>query len=87
MVKFISYIVAVILTALIAVALYPICAICWIFSVIGKASSLLFNWTNRTIKGLWADINASRVPPVVLPIAQDSTVEGVPVEEKEEIKL
>lgn len=82
MVKFISYIVAVILTALFAIALYPLCGICWVFSVIGKASSFLFNWTNRTIKGLWADINSSKVPAVVLPMA-----ETVASEEKEEIKL
>ncbi|MDE6501983.1 MAG: hypothetical protein K2L10_07865 [Ruminococcus sp.] len=83
MVKFISYIVAVILTALIAVALYPICGVCWAFSVIGKISSNLFNWTNKTIKGLWKDINSTKVPAVSLPIVETNTKE----EEKEEVKL
>lgn len=83
MVKFISTIIAVILTALIAVALYPICGMCWLFSIIGQASSRLFHWTNKTIKGLWADINASKVPPVVLPTVNTVTE----TEEKEEIKF
>ncbi|MDE6780151.1 MAG: hypothetical protein K2J40_01645 [Ruminococcus sp.] len=86
MVRFISYIVAVILTALIAVALYPLCGLCWVFSVIGKASGLLFNWTNRTIKGLWADINAARgtvAPPNYITV--NSEVQEPEV--KEEVKL
>lgn len=56
MVKFISYIVAVIITAIIAIILYPIAALCWIFSLIGKVSDNLFHWTNKTIKNLWNDI-------------------------------
>lgn len=86
MVKFISYIVAVILTALIAVALYPLCALCWIFSIIGKVSSHLFNWTNKTIKGLWADINSAKAPQVVLPANETGNTENEP-EVKEEVKL
>lgn len=59
MIKFISYIVAVLLTAAIAIILYPIAALCWIFSQIGKISGFLFGWTNKTIKKLWNDISNS----------------------------
>ena len=59
MVKFISYIVAVVITAIIAIILYPIAALCWIFSLIGKISDNLFSWTNKTIKKLWSDIGNS----------------------------
>ena len=82
MVKFISYIIAVLITAFMAVSLYPLCGIGWIFSIIGKISGNLFNWTNKIIKGLWADINGTKVPPVSL-----SVTETKYTEEKEEIKL
>lgn len=55
MVKIISYIIAVIITAVIAVPLYPIAAVFWVFSYIGRISTYLFNFTNNTIKKLWAD--------------------------------
>lgn len=59
LIKFISYIIAVMITAVIAIGLYPIALICWIFSLIGRISGGLFNFTNNTIKRLWADIGAS----------------------------
>ena len=59
MVKFISYTLAIIITAILAVILYPIAAICWIFSQIGKASTFLLKWTNKTIQKLWDDIRNS----------------------------
>lgn len=46
-----------------------------VFGIIGKASSFLFNRINKIIKGLWTDINASKVPAVVLSVAETFTSE------------
>lgn len=59
MVKFISYIIAVIITAILAIVLYPVSAICWCLGQIGKVSDSLFKFTNATIKKLWNDIKTS----------------------------
>ncbi len=59
MVKLISYIVAVVLTVLIALILYPIAALFYLFSIIGKISDNLFKWANSTIKKLWKEVKES----------------------------
>ena len=59
MVKLISYIVAIVLTALIALVLYPLAALFYLFSIIGKISDNLFKWANNTIKKLWNDVKES----------------------------
>ena len=56
MVKFISYVVAVTLTAIMAIVLYPVAGFCWCLGQIGKVSDAIFTWTNNTIKKLWNDI-------------------------------
>ena len=59
MVVALSYILAVILTAAIAIVLYPISAIFWVLGLLGELSEYMFDFTQRTIKHLWKDITGS----------------------------
>lgn len=65
MVMFLSYVIAVIITIILAILLYPISAV---FFVIGKIGSILglladfiFSHTNSAIKNLWEDIRHTKV--------------------------
>ena len=61
MVVVISYIVAIILTVLLALTLYPVAAMFWVLGLLGKLSDTLFSFTRKTIKGLWSDINNTEI--------------------------
>ncbi len=56
MVVFLSRIIALVITILLACILYPISGVFWIMAVIGKIGGVLFEWTNKTIKSLWNDV-------------------------------
>lgn len=56
MIKILSKLVALILTIAIAIVLYPICAVFYIFKLIGQVSSVMFGFTNNLIAKLWSDI-------------------------------
>lgn len=56
MVVALSYVLAVIMTAAIAIFLYPIAAAFWVFGLLGKLSDGLFEFTRRTIAALWKDL-------------------------------
>ena len=59
MVVALSYILAVILTAALAIVLYPISAAFWLLGCLGKVSEHLFSFTRRTIRALWRDIRGT----------------------------
>lgn len=64
MVMAISYIIAVIITMALAVFLYPIAALFWVFGLLGKISDILFSFTTRLIQNLWKDLrNNNSIPP------------------------
>lgn len=69
MIRVLSFIIACIFTAVLALALYPIAAIFWAISLIGDAVGVFSHWiftnANRIIKYLWADLkreNGFNVP-------------------------
>ena len=59
MVRALSYIIAVIITVALAIILYPIAALFWVFGLLGKLSDGLFAFTKRTISALWRDLKMS----------------------------
>lgn len=56
MVLALSYVIAIILTIILAILLYPISAFFWVLGLLGRISDKLFVFTNRAIKSLWRDI-------------------------------
>ena len=56
MVSAISYAVAMIITLGLAIFLYPIAGIFWVFGLLGRISDILFAFTTNLIKNLWKDI-------------------------------
>ncbi len=56
MVRVLSTIIATIITMALAIILYPICAVLYVFKVLGTISTHLFNFVNKTIKRLWKDV-------------------------------
>ena len=61
MVVALSYILAVIITILLAIILYPIAALFWIMGLFGKLSEHVFVFTKKTISALWKDIRTSTI--------------------------
>ena len=65
MVVALSYIFAVIITAALAIVLYPIAAIFWILGIFGRLAEGMFSFTQRAITSLWRDVgNVKRNVPV-----------------------
>ena len=62
MVRALSYIIAVIITVALAIILYPIAALFWVFGLLGKLSDGLFTFTKWAISALWRDLSASDQP-------------------------
>lgn len=56
MVVALSYIIAVIISILLAVLLYPVAALFWILGLFGKIADTMFAFTSRLISSLWRDI-------------------------------
>lgn len=56
MVVALSYVLAVLITVALAIILYPIAAIFWVFGLLGKVSNSMFYFTRSTISKLWRDI-------------------------------
>ncbi|MBE5872299.1 MAG: hypothetical protein E7294_13765 [Lachnospiraceae bacterium] len=65
MVLLLSYIIAIIITILLAIGLYPIAAFFWFIGIIGKMvgslADFIFAHTNAGIKKLWEDIRHTKV--------------------------
>ena len=59
MVVALSYIIAVLITVALAIFLYPVAALFWIFGLLGKLSDDLFEFTRKTIAALWRDLRNS----------------------------
>lgn len=59
MVLALSYVIALILTVVIAIFLYPISGFFWVLGLLGKISDKLFAFTNKAIKSLWADLKSN----------------------------
>ena len=67
MVVALSYVLAVIITAALAVVLYPIAAIFWIMGIFGRLAEGMFAFTQSAIKSLWKDLgNVKRTSPVIV---------------------
>lgn len=78
MVIALSYIIAVLITFLLAVILYPIAALFWALGVFGKmlvwvlvrlkkVSDYMFKFTTERIRSLWKDIgNINNAPTIVV---------------------
>ncbi|MGN1339970.1 MAG: hypothetical protein ACI4WS_06725 [Oscillospiraceae bacterium] len=64
MVVALSYIFAVILTAVLACILYPVAGVFWLVGLLGKVSEKMFQFSNNAIKKLWADISNKRIVDV-----------------------
>ena len=56
MVVALSYLIAVILTVILAVLLYPIAGIFWGLGLFGRISDKLFGFTTKVIRSLWNDL-------------------------------
>ena len=63
MVVALSYVIAVILSLFLAIALYPIAGLFWILGLFGKISDTMFNFTSKVIRSLWRDIRKMEDPP------------------------
>jgi len=63
MVKVLSYIIAVVLTLLLALALYPIAILFWVLKWAGQIVGIISDWifvhTNSAITRLWQDLKGS----------------------------
>lgn len=57
MVWFLSRLIAVVLTVILAIILYPICGIFWILGLLGKIGTHMFEFTNGAIHKLWEDLS------------------------------
>ncbi len=67
MVVALSYVFAVILTAALAIVLYPIAAIFWIMGIFGRLAEGMFSFTQSVIKTLWKDLgNAKQASPIII---------------------
>lgn len=67
MVVALSYVFAVILTAALAIVLYPIAAIFWIMGIFGRLAEGMFSFTQNVIKALWKDLgNAKKASPITV---------------------
>lgn len=56
MVVALSYVLAVLITVALAIVLYPIAGLFWVFGLLGKLSDGLFKFTKKTIAALWRDL-------------------------------
>ena len=56
MVVALSYVLAVLITVALAICLYPIAGVFWVFGLLGKLSDGVFKFTRRTIAALWRDL-------------------------------
>ena len=65
MVVALSYILAVLITVALAIFLYPIAAMFWVFGLLGKLSEGLFSFTKKTIAALWRDLKNSEQVTIV----------------------
>lgn len=78
MVMFLSYIIAVILTIVLAIILYPISALFFIIGkigyVLGNLADFIFNHTNSGIKKLWSDVMHTRMVRDDVVIDPETTV-------------
>ncbi len=85
MVIVLSYIIAVIITIILAIMLYPISAIFFIIGkigyVLGRLANFIFSHTNSGIKKLWSDIKHTKIvrddeitEPESTVIKEDSTL-------------
>lgn len=65
MVIMLSYLIAVIITVVLAIVLYPISAIFYVVGkigyVLGKLADFIFSRTNSAIRKLWADIKNTKI--------------------------
>lgn len=61
MVVIFSKILAIILTVILACALYPIAAIFYVIGLFGMIGDTLFKWTNNVIKKLWGDLKNEKI--------------------------
>lgn len=66
MIVALSYVLAVVMTAALAIILYPIAAAFWVFGLLGKLSDGLFDFTKRTIGLLWKDLKNSEQAKLVV---------------------
>lgn len=65
MVVALSYVIAVLLTVLIAVFLYPLAGGFWLLGLFGKISDKMFDCTTRMIRSLWRDIGKMEEAPKI----------------------
>lgn len=67
MIAVLSYIIAIIITLVLAIILYPVAGLfwlleqigkilVWIFNLFGKVASNMFEFTTKVIRSLWKDI-------------------------------
>ena len=59
-----SYVFAVVITAILACILYPIAGVFWLIGLLGKLGEKLFEFSNHAIKSLWADISNKKIVDV-----------------------
>lgn len=87
MIRALSYVIAVVLTLLAALVLYPIAAFFWlcglvgkllvsIFTLLGKLSDRLFAFTTRIIRSLWKELGNSDGTPSAPAVDNHSSVDG-----------
>lgn len=78
-----SYVFAVIITAVLACVLYPIAAVFWFICLLGKLGEMMFGATNHIIKKMWADITSKKIVDVT---KQNDTSAGENTEAPEQAK-
>ena len=75
MVTALSIVIAVILSVVIAICLYPIAAIFWILGLFGHMADGLFKITKRMISALWRDLDRMRNPNTATVIDKGNYIE------------
>lgn len=88
MVMVLSVIIAVIISAALAIVLYPITIIFWIVGkvgeITGKIGTAMFKFTTKIMKGLWSDIFGSSKATVVQEVVPKEIVPNVILGQSEE---
>lgn len=76
MIVAISYLLAVIITLLLAIILYPIAGFFWILGFFGRISEGLFKFTSNMISSLWRDIRKMSNQEAMNSVVSNNKVES-----------
>jgi hypothetical protein len=56
MVNLIAYIIAIVITCVMAVALCPIAAVFWVVGLFGHVGNYMFSFISKVLKHIWSEL-------------------------------